>query len=388
MVNALTEQARTVLALAADEARRFNHEYVGTEHVLLGLMLEGSSDTAGALGRLGVSVDQVRAEIEKLVLRGPMPVAIRDLPLTPRAKRVVQFAFEEAAVMSQPRAGPEHLLIALIREPDGVAGQVMRNLGLSLRGVWEESLKIRLALMKIVERAVRPVKASIRYKRKIREELLGHLTAIYEEELPRDGDALGALNRTAGRFGDPIELAGELQRSIAAPERVGHLIDHWLGWRPPESGVRWLARTSLLSFGIIAVIAGLPFAAGVWFTGWDRGEFQALRTVLALLVLLPATQFAMGVLYLKLRAASWRLGARHSLLKGTGWSLAIALSVFAAGMAFISIVQARVGPQNGLGIMAIVGILAALICVVRVRVLALTEFRDTLWGTLDLESTA
>ena len=108
MSNTLTEQARTVMSLAADEARQLNHEYVGTEHILLGLLREGSSDAAGALRRLGVGVDAVRAEIEKLVQRGPIPPGAADLPLTPRAKRVLQFASEVAADVSLARVGPEH----------------------------------------------------------------------------------------------------------------------------------------------------------------------------------------------------------------------------------------------------------------------------------------
>src|SRR5262249_56512234 len=136
---------------------------------------------------------------------------------TSRANRVVEFALEEAAVVNQAQAGPEHLLIGLIREPEGVAGQVMRNLGLSLRRVWEESLKIRLSMMKIVERAVRPIKATIKYKRKVREELLGHLSATYEEEVSRDGQPFAALNRAADRFGDPGRLSRELEQTGLAP---------------------------------------------------------------------------------------------------------------------------------------------------------------------------
>src|SRR4051812_28641850 len=125
MPQTLTEKARQVLSLAQDEAQRFNHHYVGTEHILLGLMLEGSGESAGALQRLGLNLDTVRAEIEKLVLHGPTPATSAELPVTPRASRVIQFAFEEAAMVNQMQAGPEHLLIGLIRERDGVAGQVM-----------------------------------------------------------------------------------------------------------------------------------------------------------------------------------------------------------------------------------------------------------------------
>src|SRR5438045_228090 len=150
MSNALTEQARTVMSLAADEARQLNHEYVGTEHILLGLLREGSSDAAGALRRLGVSIDAVRAEIEKLVQRGPNAPDAAELPLTPRAKRVLQFALEVAADVSLACVGPEQLLIGLMREPTGVAGIAMRNLGLELGRVCDEALKTRVSQMRIV----------------------------------------------------------------------------------------------------------------------------------------------------------------------------------------------------------------------------------------------
>jgi hypothetical protein len=149
-----------------------------------------------------------------------------------------------------------------------------------------------------------------------------------------------------------------------------------------------MTRSSIASFGILVVLLGIPYLAGVIFQGWDQSQLQALRTIVALVVLTPATQFAMGVMYFKLRAALFGFGTRRPLLKGFGWALGIALSVFAAGIAFISFVQAPMGPENGLGVAAMVGILAALTCLIRVRVLAMTEWRDTVWGTLELETTS
>src|SRR5207244_9357099 len=100
MLNALTEQARNVISIAADEARKLNHHYVGTEHILLGVLMGGSCTSAGVLQRLGLGIESVRAEIEKLVQRGPQPITAAELPLTPRAKHAIKLASEVAADVS------------------------------------------------------------------------------------------------------------------------------------------------------------------------------------------------------------------------------------------------------------------------------------------------
>ena len=166
MKHPMTEQSQKVMSLAAGEARQFNHDFVGTEHILLGLLLEGSCDAGGVLQRLGVNPGNVRAEIEKLVHRGAEAPAALELPLTPRTKRVIELATEEALCLSASQITPEHLLIGLAREMSGVAGQVIKNLGLSLERVRAEALKIRLMQVRIVERAVRPVCSGTGHKRK------------------------------------------------------------------------------------------------------------------------------------------------------------------------------------------------------------------------------
>ncbi len=143
------------------------------------------------------------------------------LPLTPRAQRVIEIARQEATNLNQREVGTEHLMVALMLEPSGVAGQALRNLGLKLHLVAPEVLKIRIAQMKIVERAVRPVQASTARKRKMREELLAHLTEIFEEELASTRNPAAALDAAAKRFGDPSELAGELSSALPWMERVG-----------------------------------------------------------------------------------------------------------------------------------------------------------------------
>src|SRR5687768_11874195 len=180
----LTEEAQTILSLARREARRLNHEYVGTEHLLLALLI----DRPLALAGLGVGAETVRGEIAKLVMRGPASVTQAELPLTPRVRRVLAHAEMEASILHQAAVEPDHLLLGLISEPDGVAGMVLRNLGLDLARVRTERLKVHLEQMRIVERIVRPVRAGIRHKRKMREELLAHLAEIYAEEHARLND--------------------------------------------------------------------------------------------------------------------------------------------------------------------------------------------------------
>jgi len=142
MFERFTDRARKVMALANQEAQRFNHEYIGTEHILLGLVKEGSGVGANVLKNLGVDLRKVRLEVEKLVKSGPDMVTMGKLPQTPRAKKVIEFAIEEARNLNHNYVGTEHLLLGLLREHDGVAAQVLMNLGLKLEEVREEVLNL------------------------------------------------------------------------------------------------------------------------------------------------------------------------------------------------------------------------------------------------------
>ena len=142
MFERFTDRARKVMALANQEAQRFNHDYIGTEHVLLGLVKEGSGVGANVLKNLGVDLRKVRLEVEKLVKSGPEMVTMGKLPQTPRAKRVIEYAIEEARNLNHNYVGTEHLLLGLLREQDGVAAQVLMNLGLKLEDVREEILNL------------------------------------------------------------------------------------------------------------------------------------------------------------------------------------------------------------------------------------------------------
>ena len=142
MFERFTDRARKVMALANQEAQRFNHEYIGTEHILLGLVKEGSGVGANVLKNLDVDLRKVRLEVEKLVHSGPEMVTMGKLPQTPRAKKVIEYAIEEARNLNHNYVGTEHLLLGLLREHDGVAAQVLMNLGLKLEDVREEVLNL------------------------------------------------------------------------------------------------------------------------------------------------------------------------------------------------------------------------------------------------------
>ena len=142
MFERFTDRARKVMALANQEAQRFNHEYIGTEHILLGLVKEGSGVGANVLKNLDVDIKKLRLEIEKLVKSGPDMVTMGKLPQTPRAKKVIEYAIEEARSLNHNYVGTEHILLGLLRETEGIAAQVLMNLGLKLEDVRQEVLNL------------------------------------------------------------------------------------------------------------------------------------------------------------------------------------------------------------------------------------------------------
>ena len=147
-----TERARRSIVLAQEEAQRLGNNYIGTEHLLLGIISEGESVAAKVLENLGVSLQKVRSEVEAIVGKGG-PTAQQEMVFTPRAKRVIELAFEEARALAHNYIGTEHLLLGLVREGEGVAARVLSNLGV-------DPSKIRAEITKLlgVETAVAPQK--------------------------------------------------------------------------------------------------------------------------------------------------------------------------------------------------------------------------------------
>ena len=136
-----SERARKVLSLAQEEAQRFNHNYIGTEHILLGLVRETEGVAARVLANLGVDLSKVRSAVEFIIGRGERPTQ-GEIGLTPRAKKVVELAVDEARRMNHTYIGTEHLLISLIREGEGLGAGVLKSLYVDLDSVRNETLRI------------------------------------------------------------------------------------------------------------------------------------------------------------------------------------------------------------------------------------------------------
>lgn len=140
MYERFTDRARKVMQLATQEAQRFNHEYVGTEHLLLGLIKEGSGIAANVLVNLGVDIRRVRLLVEELVQPGPDMVQMGKLPQTPRTKKAIEYAMEEARSLNHNHVGTEHLLLGMLREKEGVAAAVFQRLHVTVEAVREQCM--------------------------------------------------------------------------------------------------------------------------------------------------------------------------------------------------------------------------------------------------------
>jgi ATP-dependent Clp protease ATP-binding subunit ClpC len=137
-----TDRVRKVLAMAREEAIRLQHDYVGTEHILLGLIREGEGVAAAVLTNLNVDLEQIHERIEESVRKGKATIALGELPYTSRAKKVLEYAMAEARELNHSYVGTEHLLLGLLREEKGIAAQVLNSLGVSLEDARAETLKL------------------------------------------------------------------------------------------------------------------------------------------------------------------------------------------------------------------------------------------------------
>jgi ATP-dependent Clp protease ATP-binding subunit ClpC len=157
------------MQLANQEARRFSHEYIGTEHILLGLVEEGSGVAANVLKNLDVDLRKIRLEVEKIMQSGPDVVTMGKLAQTPRAKNVIEFSMEEARNLNHNYVGTEHILLGLLREQEGIAAQLLKNLGLKLEDVRGEVLSLLgVGMLTADETAPRPASIGRRLGRWVR----------------------------------------------------------------------------------------------------------------------------------------------------------------------------------------------------------------------------
>lgn len=142
MYERFTERARKVVLFAREEAARLNHDYIGTEHLLLGLLRVGEGVAAEALRSLGVELETIRQEVEKEVQPGPAQLTMGEIPFTPRSKKALELSMDEARSMGHNYIGTEHMLLGIIREEEGVAARVLQNLGVDLKKVREVIMEL------------------------------------------------------------------------------------------------------------------------------------------------------------------------------------------------------------------------------------------------------
>jgi len=235
-----TDRARRVVVLAQGEARLLDHNYIGTEHLLLGLIAEGEGVGARALQALDVSLPSIRAQIEEIIGRGQtQPTG--HIPFTPRAKKVLELSLREALQLGHNYIGTEHLLLGLVREGEGVAAQVLGNLGVELDDV-RTVVMTTLSVPQIPQRAVD-------LRMMLPDEFVTYLEwAIddYAAELERNGKAVGEAAKVTSSASfdsvlpDGLTTQGHVLLVAADPDdgqRVGVL---WFGPSTDDPAMAWV----------------------------------------------------------------------------------------------------------------------------------------------------
>jgi ribosomal protein S18 acetylase RimI-like enzyme len=236
-----TQSARRVIVLAQEEAGLLDHNYIGTEHLLLGLIAEGEGVGAQALGALGIALPSARAEVEVMVGRGKtMPAG--QIPFTPRAKKVLEISLLEARELGDQHIGTEHLLLGLVREGEGVAVQVLRTLGV-------DADDVRRTVITILSGDPQSTAGQVVLRPMLPDEFVTYLDwAIddYAAELERNGKATGEAAQVASRASydsllpDGLATLGHTLLVATDPnggERVGVL---WFGPSTDDSAMSWI----------------------------------------------------------------------------------------------------------------------------------------------------
>jgi ATP-dependent Clp protease ATP-binding subunit ClpA len=204
MFERFTDRARRVMLLAEEEARRLNHDHVGTEHILLGLVLEGEGVAARALESLGISLQAVREEVEESIGRGQQAPPGR-IPYTPRAKKTLELSLREALHLGHHYIGTEHILLGVIREGEGPAAQALVNLGGDLNRVRQQVIQVLHGYQGNVPLSVRatsrPGQAG-RGRRKLLSQILDRVDSMESR--------LTALERRVGTGPDVRDLDQEI----------------------------------------------------------------------------------------------------------------------------------------------------------------------------------
>jgi ATP-dependent Clp protease ATP-binding subunit ClpA len=176
MFERFTDASRRVVVLAQEEARVLNHNYIGTEHILLALLREGGGVAARALGSLGITEEAARQQVEEITGRGEPGPQRGHIPFTPRGKKILQLSLREAIALGHAYIGTEHILLGLLREDDGVAIRVLNGLGVEPNRVRQQV--IQLVSARRVQQEPETGRAAGRGKRKLLSELRGRLDAL------------------------------------------------------------------------------------------------------------------------------------------------------------------------------------------------------------------
>jgi ATP-dependent Clp protease ATP-binding subunit ClpC len=196
MFERFTDRARRVVVLAQEEARELNHGYIGTEHLLLGLIHEGGGASGPALGALAVTLDDARAQVVAIVPRGQEPPS-GHIPFTPRAKKILELSLREALELGHDYIGPEHILLGIVREGQGVASEVLARLGAN-------GHRIRAEVMRFIQQGEAETEAA---------EATGEQAVV---RLPRDVRLVGS----------PAQLAQVMRRLDRIDGRLAAIERH------------------------------------------------------------------------------------------------------------------------------------------------------------------
>jgi ribosomal protein S18 acetylase RimI-like enzyme len=259
-----TDRARRVVVLAQEEARSLDHNYIGTEHILLGLIAEGEGVGARALERLQVSFSGVRTEIEQIIGRGDGSVT-GHIPFTPRAKKVLELSLREALRLGHDYIGTEHILLGLVREGEGVAAQVLRSSGV-------REVDVRSTVVALLEGSPLGPPREVRLRPMTDDEFVDYLDWVvddYAAELERNGKAVGEAAADASRS----SFASLLPGGVNTPEHVLLIAED------PEDG----ARVGVLWFGPstddpkVAWIYDVTIDPDRRGEGWGRAALRAFE---------------------------------------------------------------------------------------------------------------
>jgi len=213
MFERFTDRARRVVVLAQDEARRLDHNYIGTEHLLLGLIHEGEGVAARALESLGISLAAVRQQVEEIIGRGQQAQS-GHIPFTPRAKKVLELSLRESLQLGHNYIGTEHILLGLLREGDGVAAQVLVRLGADLNRVRQEVIELLHGHQEREPVSARSAAGELRLLPAVN----ARLTAVEQR--------LTAIEQRVGNGPDTSDLDEQIAQVRRARESAAHAQDY------------------------------------------------------------------------------------------------------------------------------------------------------------------